>query len=147
MDNMHFSRLIAYQSAKYKDKIVFNQRKTIQSDWEKLSWEQMESDVLCLSRQFLAVGVQPQARIGQFSNNMTENLVVDFALYAIRGVVVPMYATSTAAQIEYIVRDSSIEILFAGNQTQYEIALEAQKACPVLKTIVVFDENVVLQSS
>lgn len=81
MDNMHFSKLISYQSAKYKDKIVFNQRKTIQSDWEQLSWEQMESDVLSLSRQFLASGVEVQARIGQFSNNLTENLIVDFALF------------------------------------------------------------------
>lgn len=147
MDNMHFSKLISYQSAKYKDKVVFNQRKTIQSDWEQMSWEQMESDVISLSRQFLASGVEVQARIGQFSNNLTENLIVDFALFSIRGVVVPMYATSTAAQIEYIVKDASIEILFVGNQTQYAIALEAQKSCPTLKTIIVFDQDVVLHSS
>lgn len=147
MDNMHFSKLISYQSAKYKDKVVFNQRKTIQSDWEQMSWEQMESDVISLSRQFLASGVEVQARIGQFSNNLTENLIVDFALFSIRGVVVPMYATSTAAQIEYIVKDASIEILFVGNQTQYAIALEAQKSCPTLKTIIVFDQEVVLSSS
>lgn len=147
MDNMHFSKLISYQSAKYKDKVVFNQRKTIQSDWEQMSWEQMESDVISLSRQFLASGVEVQARIGQFSNNLTENLIVDFALFSIRGVVVPMYATSTAAQIEYIVKDASIEILFVGNQTQYSIALEAQKSCPTLKTIIVFDQDVVLHSS
>lgn len=147
MDNMHFSKLISYQSAKYKDKVVFNQRKTIQSDWEQMSWEQMESDVISLSRQFLASGVEVQARIGQFSNNLTENLIVDFALFSIRGVVVPMYATSTAAQIEYIVKDASIEILFVGNQTQYAIAMEAQKSCPTLKTIIVFDQDVVLHSS
>lgn len=147
MDNMHFSKLISYQSAKYKDKVVFNQRKTIQSDWEQMSWEQMESDVISLSRQFLASGVEVQARIGQFSNNLTENLIVDFALFSIRGVVVPMYATSTAAQIEYIVKDASIEILFVGNQSQYAIAMEAQKSCPTLKTIIVFDQDVVLHSS
>lgn len=58
-----------------------------------------------------------------------------------------MYATSTAAQIEYIVNDAAIEILFVGNQTQYAIALEAQKTCPTLKTIIVFDQDVVLNSS
>jgi long-chain acyl-CoA synthetase len=75
---------------------------------------------------------------------MAENLITDYALFANRAVVVPMYATSTAPQIEFIINDSEIAILFVGEQLQYDIALEVKQKSAFLKTIVVYDDTVQL---
>ena len=76
---------------------------------------------------------------------MAENLIVDFALYSIRSVMVPIYATSSPQQLEYIVRDSGMKILFVGEQEQYDNALLVAGNCPELQHIVAFDANVSLQ--
>jgi long-chain acyl-CoA synthetase len=53
-----------------------------------------------------------------------------------------MYATSTTAQIEYIINDSGMHVLFVGDQYQYDRAFEAQRTCKGLKQIVIFNPDV-----
>jgi long-chain acyl-CoA synthetase len=75
---------------------------------------------------------------------MPECLITDFAAYANRAVPVPMYATSSPAQIEYIINDASISTLFVGEQLQYNNAFIVQKTSTQLKRIIVFDRKVKL---
>jgi long-chain acyl-CoA synthetase len=82
--------------------------------------------------------------IGIYSQNMPHCFYVDYGAYGVRAVSVPMYATSSAAQIEYIVRDAEVRLLFAGEQLQYDRAFQVQQAAgDVLKQLVIFDPAVV----
>ncbi|HBK40349.1 MAG TPA: long-chain fatty acid--CoA ligase, partial [Porphyromonadaceae bacterium] len=60
-------------------------------------------------------------------------------------VMVPMYATSSPSQVEYIVNDAQLKVIFVGEQFQYNNAYKVQQESPVLKKIIVFDRNVVLK--
>ena len=55
-----------------------------------------------------------------------------------------MYATSSPAQIEYIIRDADIHLLFVGEQLQYNNAfIVQQETNGILNQIVIFDPEVI----
>jgi len=147
MENLHFSQLIFAQARKYGDKMAMLHRETLTDEWQKISWSLFANQVSSIAKAFVEIGVVEHQRVAQFSQNKAENLIVDFALYANRAIMVPLYATSTAQQVEFIVNDSEIEIMFVGDQQQYDVALEVQKNSRFLKYIIVFDKNVVIAES
>jgi len=147
MENTPFSQLIFVQSKKYGDRTALCYRNEITDDWSKMSWIDFANQVTVVGKAFMELGVMEHQRIAQFSQNKPENLIVDFALFSNRAVMVPLYATSTAAQLDFIVNDAEIEIIFVGDQNQYNIALEVMQASLFLKKIIVFDRNVVFEAS
>ena len=90
----------------------------------------------------VALGIKEQENVGVFSQNMPECFYVDFGAYATRAVTIPLYATSSEAQVHYIVQDASIRYIFVGEQYQYEVARRVQGLCRSLKQIIIFDSNV-----
>ncbi|HZK68983.1 MAG TPA: long-chain fatty acid--CoA ligase [Paludibacter sp.] len=147
MHNLHFSQLIFAQAKKYGDKVVLSYRENTTEQWSNLTWNNFANQVLAVAKALVELGVVEQQRIAQFSQNKTENLIVDFAAFANRATIVPMYATSTAPQVEYIIDDAHIEVIMVGNQQQYNIALEVLQNSQFLKKIIVFDKKVVFKEA
>lgn len=142
MENFHFAELITHQAKKYGDRIALLHRKNTTDNWNEISWNAFSKNTDSLARAFYEIGVKPGDRIGQFSGNMAENLLIDYALFSNRAVVVPMYATSTASQISFIVSDATIEILVVGDQVQYDVACEVFAETGILKKIIVLEDEV-----
>ncbi len=145
METLHFAELIHAQAKRYGGKVALNHRENLTDEWSRITWTSFSEQVMAISKALYELGVNEGDRVGQFSNNMAENLIVDYALFSNRAIVVPMYATSTAPQIEFIINDSEIAILFVGDQLQYDIALEVRERSHFLKTIIVFDREVELK--
>lgn len=146
MHELHFSQIASAQARKYGDKPVFHFRKNLTDKWKSTSWNDFEKQVFVIAKGLIELGVREQDCVGQFSQNMTENLIVDFALYSNRAVLVPVYATSSASQVEYIVNDAGIAVLFVGEQQQYDVALEVLSKSEILKKIIVFDPEVKIKT-
>ncbi|HLP04621.1 MAG TPA: AMP-binding protein, partial [Paludibacter sp.] len=147
MENLHFSQLIHVQAKKYGNRGVLYHRDELAGDWKTITWNGFAEQVSALAKAFIELGVVEHQRIAQFSQNKAENLVVDFALYATRAVLVPMYATSSVAQVEFIVNDAEIGIIFVGDQQQYNVAYEVLQNSRFLKKIIAFDKKVVFADS
>ena len=147
MEGQHFSQIIKTLAGKYGEKTALCSRKNPGDEWNALTWTAFEKQVSIVSKALLEFGVKELDRIGQFSQNMAENLIIDFAVYANRGTIVPMYATSSVPQVDFIVNDAEIELIFVGDQSQYNVAFEVLKKSKTLKKIVVLDRNVELVSN
>ncbi len=147
METTHFARLIQKQAKNYTDRQALCFRKNLTDEWSRIKWNEFSVQVDVAAGALLAAGVEPQKAIGQFSSNMPENLIVDFAAFSVRAIVVPMYATSSVQQVEFIVDDAEIELIFVGEQVQYDVAIEVLKTSKVLKKIVAFDTSVKLQDN
>lgn len=145
MKTEHLADLIAYQAKQYGDRTALYHRREITDPWIQISWNEFAAQVKSLSKALLELGVNEGDRVGQFSNNMAENLITDYALFANRAAVVPMYATSTVQQVEYIVADAGIKLIFVGDQTHYDIALTVMAESKTLQKIIVYDSRVVLK--
>ncbi|RZU75309.1 long-chain acyl-CoA synthetase [Micromonospora kangleipakensis] len=67
---------------------------------------QFRDDVLTLARGFVAAGVSHGDRVGLMSRTRYEWTLVDYALLSIGAVTVPIYDTSSAEQLQWILADS-----------------------------------------
>jgi len=143
MEKLHFAQLVFSNAKKYGERTALCYRDRAGDEWVKLSWKDMASQVSVIAKAFVELGVTEQQRVGQFSQNKAQNLIVDFALFANRAVMVPMYATSSVSQVEFIVNDAEIEIIFVGDQNQYNIAMEVLESSKFIKKIIAFDKAVV----
>lgn len=142
MEVIHFARLVPEKAAKLGDKTVMRSRNYGKGSWESMTWNDFNRDVNRCAKALIGQSILEKDRVGIFSQNRVECLVAEYAIYSNRAVSVPMYATSTTAQIEYIINDSGMHVLFVGDQYQYDRAFEAQRTCKGLKQIVIFNPDV-----
>lgn len=142
MVNYHFAELIHRQAEKYGSRTALKYREESSGKWLKISWQSFSEKVMLTAKAMAEFGIEVQENVGIYSQNMPEYLFTDFGAYANRVVTVPMYATSSPAQIEYIIDDAAIRTLFVGQQLQYNNAFKVQQTSGVLKRIVVFDPSV-----
>ena len=114
LNNQHLSHLIQSQAEKYKDKVALTYRDYEQNAWLPITWRKFAAYVNAVSHSLLELGVVVQEKIGIFSQNKPECLYVDFGAYGIRAVTIPFYATSSGAQVTYMVNDAEIRYVFVG---------------------------------
>jgi len=145
MHYYHFADLIYKQTEKYQSRTAMLRRDESTGKWLKISWNEFAGKVRLTSQALVEFGLAPHDRFGIYAQNMPECIYCDFGGYGVRAVSVPMYATSSPAQIEYMIRDAEITILFVGEQLQYNNAfIVQQETAGILKKIVVFDPAVIL---
>ena len=142
LNNSHFATLIQEQAAKYGETCVMSYRDYDLDKWIPISWNTFLQKQVLMCRALLAHGVEVQERIGVFSQNKPECLFVDFGAYAIRAITIPFFATSSAAQVSYMINDAEIRYVFVGEQQQYDTMMALGDSCPTLKKIIIFDPKV-----
>ena len=145
MELIHFSKLVAEKAKKQASRAAVYYRDYSLAKWVEITWRELHEKVERVARALVSLGVKEEDRVAICSQNMPQALVVDFANYANRAISVPMYATASVQQIEYIVTDAEIDILCVGEQVQYDNALEVIKNSKFLKHIIVFDPSVDLK--
>ena len=143
MAYQHLSVLIHRQAEKYGERVALKYRDYAKSQWIPVSWNEFSHIVRRSADALIALGVVEQENIGIFSQNKPECLYVDFATFAVRAVSVPLYATSSPAQVQYIVNDAQIRFLFVGEQFQYDAAFGTLSHCHSLQQLIIFDRAVV----
>ena len=144
MNKTLFSDLIQCQARKYGDRVALRHRDYKTNTWIPTTWNQFAATVTNVSNSLLGLGVDVQENIGVFTQNKPESLFMDFGAFGIRAVTVPLYATSSEAQVHYILEDAQIRYLFVGEQQQYDVAFRVMAISSSLKQIVVFDRDVKL---
>ena len=145
MELIHFSKLVAAKAKKQANRVALYYRDYSVAKWVEITWRELHEKVERVARALVSLGVKEEDRVAICSQNMPQALMVDFANYANRAISVPMYATASVQQIEYIVNDAEIELLCVGEQIQYDNALEVIKNSKFLKHIIVFDPSVDLK--
>lgn len=116
------------------------------AEWVDMSWAEFQNQVDQLSYALLANGIGVQEKIAIFAHNMPRWTITDIGAMQIRAVAVPIYATNTAKQVEYILNDGDIKILFVGDQEQFDHTLEIANNCPQLQKIVAMKESIELHN-
>lgn len=138
----HLSVLVHEQAKKYGAKRALIYREWGSHEWVSISWEQFSQKVRQVSNAMLNLGVKVQENIAVFSQNSVQYIFTDFGAFGIRAVSVPFYATSSEAQIQYMIDDAQVRFLFVGEQEQYDKAHRVLPHCHSLERIIIFDHSV-----
>ncbi|MDR1742708.1 MAG: long-chain fatty acid--CoA ligase [Dysgonamonadaceae bacterium] len=145
MEYYHLGELIHRQAEKYGQRTAIKYLDE-EDEWVNLSWATFSEKVLQTAKAMAEMGIKQGDNIGIYSQNMEKYFFTDFGAYANRAVMVPMYATSAPTQVQYIVNDAQIKVVFVGEQFQYNNAFKVQRENPVLERLIIFDRKVVLNS-
>lgn len=138
----HLGVLIREQAKKWANRTALRHRDDSTGTWLPITWREFAKQVVNTSCAMLANGVQPQENLAVFAQNMPQGLYTDFAAFAIRAVTIPLYATSSEAQVQYIINDAQVRILFVGQQQQYDVAFRVMSLCRSLEKIIIYDLTV-----
>ncbi|MCE5204617.1 MAG: long-chain fatty acid--CoA ligase [Porphyromonadaceae bacterium] len=143
MDYYHLGELVHKKALtlKYKTALKYQSK---DKEWLDLSWKGFSDKIMKVAQAMAEIGLQPNDNVGIYSQNMEKYLITDFAAYANRAVMVPMYATSSPMQVGYVIQDAEIKLLFVGEQFQYNNAYKVKQEFSVLERLIIFDSKVVL---
>lgn len=141
-NNLHLSVLVEKQAEVYGDRAALSYRDYDRGEWVPVSWKEFAARVRAVSLALLSLDVDPQERIAVFSQNKPECLYVAFGGYGVRAVTIPFYATSSGAQVTYMMNDAEVRFVFVGEQEQYDTIMSVASLCSSLEGIVIFDDKV-----
>ncbi len=137
-----FVELLPRQVERYGDREQLRYRDYVTQQWTSMSWIQFNAAVGEAASALCHAGIGVQDRLCIFAQNCPEILITHFAAFCNRAVPVPIYATSSRDEAAYIVNDSGATLLLAGDQPQYDIALELLDLCPGLRMVVTLNPTI-----
>ena len=74
--------------------------------WQDVSCAEFKAAVVALAKGLIAAGIQAGDRVGLMSKTRYEWTLIDYAIWAAGAVTVPIYETSSAEQVAWILSDS-----------------------------------------
>ncbi|MFA6873532.1 MAG: long-chain fatty acid--CoA ligase [Bacteroidaceae bacterium] len=142
MEVHHLAVLPEYQAAKYGERDAIRYRNYELDKWVSVSWNRFAELIKKTACALASLETKVEENVGIFSQNKPECLYTELGAYKIRAVCVPLYATSSPAQVQYIVNDANIRHLFVGEQYQYDAAFSVLQVCHSLERLIIFDKAV-----
>ncbi|NDV57345.1 long-chain fatty acid--CoA ligase [Bacteroides sp. 519] len=142
MNYYHPAVLVHRQAEKYGNRSALRYRDYEKGQWFPISWNQFSQKIRTAANSLVSMGVKEEENVAIFSQNMPECLFVEYACFANRAVSVPLYATSSPIQAQYIIDDAEVRYLFVGEQFQYDAAFSILSFCSTLEKLIIFDPKV-----
>ena len=105
-------------------------------DWVPISSETFHQRTVAISGALQRWGVTRGDRVAILSENRPEWMMADFASLLLGAVTVPIYATLTAEQTAYILRDSSARVIFLSTELQLQKVLSIRQQTMLEKMVV-----------
>ncbi|PKV88905.1 long-chain fatty acid--CoA ligase [Streptomyces sp. TLI_146] len=109
--------------------------------WRPVTAAAFAREVADTAKGLVAAGLEPGGRVALMSRTRYEWAVLDFAIWAAGGVSVPVYATSSAEQIDWILADSGAGMLIAESGAEVRTAGAATEG----RRVFVIDDGALAQ--
>jgi len=106
----------------------------------KISYAEFGEQVKNMTHGLWDLGLKAGDRIAILSNNRPEWVACDMGGFCMQAVIVPIYQTLPANQIEYILNDCEARAIFVENQLQYDKIKSIKKSLPKLEFIISYDD-------
>src|SRR5262245_5376205 len=108
-------------------------------DWVSVTWQQTAERVETLAAGLLALGIQPEQRVGIVSATRYEWILADLAILCAGAATTTVYPSTNAADTAYILADSESRIVFAEDHSQLAKLTAHRGHLPNLAKVVMFD--------
>ncbi|MEU5989500.1 long-chain fatty acid--CoA ligase [Spirillospora sp. NPDC047418] len=100
--------------------------------WSAVTAAEFAAEITAAAKGLAAAGIEPGDRVCLLSRTRYEWTVLDYAIWTAGAVSVPIYETSSAEQIEWIVGDSGAKAVFAETAEHEARVAEVRGALPGL---------------
>ena len=107
--------------------------------WESVTWRETGEQVRRLAAGLLALGIEPEQRVGIASDTRYEWILADLAVMCAGAATTTVYPSTNAGDTAYILSDSECRVVFAEDDEQIAKLKEHKAELPHLLRVVTFD--------
>ncbi len=107
--------------------------------WESVTWKEAGARVTRLAAGLVALGIEPQQRVGIASATRYEWILSDLAIMSAGAATTTVYPSTMADDVAYILADSECRIVFAEDDGQVAKLVEKKAELPHLEKVVTYD--------
>jgi long-chain acyl-CoA synthetase len=107
--------------------------------WASTSWSEYFERAGAIGMALHSLGLQRGEAIAILSENRPEWLYADLGAQCMGILSTGIYPTSSPEQVQHILQDAGVRVLFVENQEQYDKVLAVRNHCPALQRIVITD--------
>ncbi|WP_329475770.1 long-chain fatty acid--CoA ligase [Kribbella sp. NBC_01484] len=120
-------------ASSHPDTAIFSRR--AEGGWLDVSAAEFARQVTGVAKGLIAAGVKHGERVALLSATRYEWTLIDYAIWSIGAVTVPIYETSSASQIQWILTDSEAVVAIAENAAHGAVVESARAEAPSLQEI------------
>lgn len=114
--------------------------------WRKYSTKEVKETVDKLGAGLLHLGIsgndmsaERRDKIAIISNNRPEWLLLDLAVQKVGAVLVPIYPTLSANELEFVLNDAAVKLVFVSDKDLYEKIQSIRSKVPTVHAVFTFD--------
>ncbi len=107
--------------------------------WTTITWKETGERVERLAAGLLALGLEPEQRVGIAAGTRVEWIFADLAIMCAGGATTTVYPSTMAEDVAYIVADSECRVVFAEDATQLDKLKQHRTELPHLDKVVLFE--------
>lgn len=141
-ENTNITDLLVDRVAKTPALALFS-RQDENGRWSPMTAKEFHEEVVSVAKGLVACGIQPGQAVAIMSRTRFEWTLVDFAIWFAGAVSVPIYESSSSAQMEWILSDSDSVALFIENEEHLERFNQISSSVPLAQQVWRFDENAI----
>jgi len=110
-------------------------QRLVDGSWTDVTCARVAEQVRDTARGLIAEGVRAGDRVAIFSATRYEWAIVDFAILSIGAVTVPIYETSSAEQVRFVLSDSGAVAAFAESDEHFRTIEQLKGELPALRHV------------
>lgn len=103
--------------------------------WRDITAAEFQREVIALAKGFVAAGIEPGDKVGFLARTTYEWTLVDFALFFAGAVMVPVYETSSASQVSWILSDSGAIAVLTESAEHSARVEEVRAELPLIRDV------------
>jgi len=125
------------------DAAAFSRRSAASGSWEEVSAAEFLDEVRAVAKGLVAAGIAPGDRVGLLARTRYEWTLLDYAIWFAGAVGVPIYETSSAEQLRWILGDSGATAVVVEGSHHLSRLAEVRADLEDLRHVWSIDDNAV----
>ncbi len=135
--------LLALRVARWPHEPFAEIKESADGPWTPRSAVQFDAEVRAVAKGLVARGIEAGDRVGIMSRTRYEWTLLDFAIWAAGAVTVPLYETSSADQVEWILTDAGVRLLVVETAEHAATVAQVRPNTPVLELVLTLDDGAI----
>lgn len=131
---------VVFDRADTSPEAIMLRKRAAAGDWNDVTARQFAGEVSALAKGLMGTGIDAGDRVGLMARTSYAWTLIDYAVLAIGAVCVPVYETSSAQQVEWILSDSGACAVFAETAAHAAIIAAVSPALPGLQQVWLLDQ-------
>lgn len=107
--------------------------------WVDVTWTQMNETATAIAGALVNLGLEAGSRVALLSNTRLEWITSDLGVLLSGCTTVPIYQSSIADDVQYIINDAEVKFVFAEDEGQIKKLNEIKDQIPGVSGVVCFD--------